>query len=161
MCRFLFVFFINGIVYVSAFSQNLNQNLITSSGNYFTSGAYNLSWSIGEVVTATHSAGTNKLTQGFHQPPIRVTSIAESDILIFKVYPNPTSSGITILILNGESRVECFLSDLLGRQLLYSTEQSANKIYMDLNQFSSGFYFLNIKQKDKKEFSRFKIQKID
>ena len=149
------------LICFGSYSQNLSQNLISSSGNYFSSGNYNLCWSIGESVTATHSAGTSKLTQGFHQPPIRVTSVGENENSYFKIYPNPTSEHVVIESMNKAEEIEYFLTDLTGRKLFYRNLQMVGKIILDLSHYSSGFYFLNLKQKDKKEFLRFKIQKID
>ncbi len=49
--------------------------MISSSGDNFTNSTYQLDWSIGECVTATHSEGNYVITQGFHQESYVITII--------------------------------------------------------------------------------------
>ena len=143
--------------------QNLKQNLISTSGNYFSSGSYNLSWSIGEPVTATFSTGTNKISQGFHQPPLKVTSLEENSATsnLFQVYPNPTTSFIVINSSEFQEPVEYFITDILGKELIAGSQLGGNKIEIDLQPFACGQYLLCLKQSANSKFYRFKIQKIN
>ena len=44
------------------------QTVISSAGKTTINGNYNVSWTVGETVINTLSAGGTILTQGFHQP---------------------------------------------------------------------------------------------
>jgi len=50
--------------------QSLTPQVIASSGGYFTNGSGSLSWTIGETITETFTAGSSQLTQGFQQPDV-------------------------------------------------------------------------------------------
>jgi len=72
--------------------------VVSSSGNHYVGSKAQLSYSIGEVVIFTGSSSTNKLTQGFHQPNLKVEEIpieisVDCDI---NVYPNPVLQSLTI-----------------------------------------------------------------
>jgi large repetitive protein len=55
------------LVYATAFSQSLSPILTGCSGGENDNASYLTSWSIGEVIIGTGSAGTSVLTQGFQQ----------------------------------------------------------------------------------------------
>lgn len=50
------------------YTQSLAPSVISSSGDYFQSTNYSLSWTLGEIMTETFFNGSNVLTQGFQQP---------------------------------------------------------------------------------------------
>ena len=75
----LFVF---GLVLTTiAFSQTASPELVNSAGDSFTNETYQLDWSIGECITATHSEGDYVITQGFHQESYVITAVEDlSDV---------------------------------------------------------------------------------
>ncbi len=57
---------------VNAEAQTLSPSVIPSAGGYFSAANGSLSWTLGETVTPTLTAGSNMLTQGFQQPEVQV-----------------------------------------------------------------------------------------
>jgi len=78
------------------FGQVLAPSLVSSSGNTFSSGNVIMDFSLGEVVITTHLNSSNILTQGFHQEILKVTTQVVNIDIKTKVFPNPTTSSLTI-----------------------------------------------------------------
>jgi len=138
-------------------AQDIKQQVISSAGGYDVhvvgeDTTMSLSWTLGELVIATVSAGTGEdeiiLTQGFQQSELEITAIEENPELGIEVtvYPNPTSEIVNIKFstaLSGETVM--FLSGPDGRTLL--TEKiEAGVLLKDINmqQYPAGTYFLRI-----------------
>jgi len=49
-------------------AQKITPFALSSGGGYYKNSSYSNSWTIGQLVTATKSSATRKLTQGFQQP---------------------------------------------------------------------------------------------
>ncbi len=79
-----------GIASLSVNVQTASPELVSSAGDRFNNTTYQLDRSIGECVTATHSAGDFVITQGLHQNTYVITAVEDlrADILM-SVYPNP------------------------------------------------------------------------
>lgn len=97
-----------------------SQEIITSSGDYFTTVNGSLSVTIGEPITETFVGGANILTQGFQQSRLKVLGIYESPETDFDitVFPNPVQDKLTVKI--GKFTHEQFsykLFDLQGKML--------------------------------------------
>lgn len=124
-----------------AFSQELR--LISSSGTYSTSATHSVEWSIGEVVVATSTSGSHHLTQGFHQSNVFVTGIKELSELEISVYPNPTSSYITI---DSPNALRLTVYDMGGKLVgRYDLVDESNQI--DVSHLSRGTYNLVFESK--------------
>ena len=50
------------------FGQQVERQLVGSTGKYFSNSKGSMSWSVGELMTATFSTANNAFTQGFQQP---------------------------------------------------------------------------------------------
>ncbi len=130
-----------------AISQTASPELASSAGDSFSNATYQLDWSVGECITATHSAGDYVITQGFHQNTYVITSVEDlrADIEM-TVYPNPTSDFISLKIES--SKVESMqytITDLSGKVLangeILSTLQTLN-----FTNYSAGTYLISITQ---------------
>ena len=79
-------------------AQSISPEVVATSGEHFQNGTSQLSWTLGEVMIDTYSAGGTIVTQGFHQTQLTVTSIDESNpfSLNVNVFPNPTSQFLNI-----------------------------------------------------------------
>lgn len=157
------VYIIIGLIPVNmAVSQTLSPELISSSGDSFNNTSYQLDWSIGECVTASHSAGTFIITQGFHQNTYIITATEDlaADIDMF-VYPNPTSNFITVnfaKVLNfGKVSMVLTVSDNNGKVLLQEKISEQEK-QLDFSAYTSGVYFLTL-TKENQIIKSFKIIK--
>lgn len=128
-------------------SQTVNSELVSTSGDHFGNNDYQIEWSVGECVTATHVSNEYRLSQGFHQSTYVVTLLEDlrSDFEI-SVYPNPTSDiiflGIEDVLLKG---LYYTVHDISGRTLdqnrINSTKQT-----IDFANYSLGTYSITISQ---------------
>jgi hypothetical protein len=140
-------------------AQSLGQTVLSTSGDHFQNGSAALSWTIGEPVINSLENGSLRLTQGFHQPYLTVSSVieAENENLV-RVYPNPTIAMLSIdFATTGEYRAELF--DVLGRNL-NTFNIIGNHYELVLNDFPAANYLLKCYDAENKSISTFKIQKI-
>ena len=135
---FLFILIAKG-----SSAQSLTPEVISSSGDYFTSTAGKLSWTLGEPVIETWSSTTNTLTQGFHQNELTINEVDELNMDIqVCVYPNPTAGTIRIEIQSSR-----YLSARLyngSGTLMHVTSLAGLSAEMDLGKYPPGAYVLQI-----------------
>ncbi len=130
-----------------AISQTASLELISSSGDSFSNTTYQLDWSVGECVTATHSAGNLVITQGFHQNPYEITT--EIDLfpkIKMTVYPNPISNLISLKVES--SKVESLrytITDLSGK-VLQTSEIKSDLEQINFSSYAVGTYLISISQ---------------
>jgi hypothetical protein len=144
---------------VLAHAQSLGQTVLSTSGDHFQNGSAALSWTIGEPVINSLENGSVRLTQGFHQPYLTVSSVIEAENKnLVSVYPNPAIAMLSIdFASSGEYTAELF--DVLGRKL--NTFKIIGSHYeLDLNDFPAANYLLKCYDAESKSISTFKIQKI-
>ena len=127
-------------------SQSLSPQVIASSGYSFTSASARLEFTVGEVATSTLTAGTNTLTQGFHQPEIQIFAVENYNTdYVFTLYPNPTEQFVTV-VSTKEEDMQVHLYDLNGKALLVSSVFQ-QKITVDMQTLSAGSYIMRITTK--------------
>lgn len=56
------------VAFISGYSQSTSPVIIATSGDYFATSSYSVSWTLGETVIETYANTNIFLTQGFHQP---------------------------------------------------------------------------------------------
>ena len=140
-------------------AQSLSQTVLSTAGDHFQNGSAALSWTIGEPVNNSLENGSVKLTQGFHQPYLTVSSVneTENDKLV-RVYPNPTNAVLNIdFTASGAYSAELF--DLLGRKLR-AFNIIGNHYELDLNEYLAANYLLRCYNSENKTLTISKIQKI-
>ena len=139
-------------------AQEVEREVVSSAGDNYSNGTAQLSVTIGEVVTATVSNGTNELTQGFHQTKITVTNIEDYlNSLEMSVFPNPTSETVTIKLKKLEENLSLTLYSVDGKLLLNNNIKSV-ETKLSLNPFAKGTYFINV-VKDGGKVKTYKILK--
>ena len=80
-------------------SQNINQEVIASQGNYHVGNNMTLEWTLGELSVETLNNKSILYTQGFHQPTLlNLKSILDKTSISSLIYPNPTKNSIDILL---------------------------------------------------------------
>ena len=72
----LIIFILIVLAYQATMGQSFSQQLVGSGGGQTDNPTYQTSWSVGEPITATAYAGSYTLTQGFHQGPQRLWTLA-------------------------------------------------------------------------------------
>ena len=142
-----------GFALLGANAQTASPELVSSAGDSFNNTSYQLDWSIGECVTATHNAGDYVITQGLHQGNYVVTSVEDlaADINI-SVYPNPTTDLISVSFTdlpssNGHGNV-IIITDINGK-ILQQAEVTSNVEQLNFSTYANGIYFLTVKQESK------------
>ncbi len=152
--------FIIGLSMTSlAMSQTVSPELISSAGDSFINGPYQLDWSLGECATATYAAGSYSLTQGLHQNYyiISATEDLAKDINM-SVYPNPTTDFITIR-RNSKNSVLLTITDINGK-ILQQAKLTREQEQLNFLNYPKGVYFLSIFQVQEKQLIKsFKIIK--
>jgi hypothetical protein len=151
--------------------QSLSPEVIASGGDYFIGSNATLSWTLGEPITETYTAGGNILTQGFQQHNYNVTSIndpnhPDNSAIKINIYPNPAMENINIEISENINSDLCiFIYDLFGKNL-YSSIFSIDKGNMsgfikevNLSSFAKGNYILEIYSLNGKFNKSYKIVK--
>lgn len=129
-------------------AQSVSPEVLTTSGDYFTSAGAQLSWTLGEPVIETVSGTNATLTQGFQQTwqtGTIVNEINPSQMQI-TVFPNPTQGQITFSFKQTSGRnfmISYF--DIAGK--LIRTEQvnySGTQIQSDISSVTPGMYLIVI-----------------
>ena len=121
------------------------QKVVSSNGGTATAAGTQVSWTIGEPVTATVSDGTTTLTQGFHQAKFIVTKVNDIQIsgVEIKVYPNPTSDFITVHFSKIVEKSTYLLFNLSGKLILQKNIESTDA-KIDMTSFAEGTYILKL-----------------
>jgi hypothetical protein len=139
-------------------AQSLSQTVNATAGDFYQNGTASLSWTIGEPIVNTLENGSLRLTQGFHQPYLAISSIYELGNIGIRLYPNPSKSMLNIDITETGS-FSADLYDLLGRKL-QSFSIVGNHYSLDLTDFAAANYFIRIYNSEKHQIATYKIQKI-
>jgi len=127
-------------------AQDLDQKVIGTAGNYSETGTASLSWTIGETVVETVSAGAATLTQGFQQGSLFVTTIINETEMGYKVkvYPNPVTSNLSI---ETAQKIDFQLININGQVLKSGTcENQLQQI--DVTALPQGTYILKLNNKE-------------
>jgi hypothetical protein len=119
------------------------QEVLTSSGDYFSSSEGSLSWTLGEPISETYNQN-HILTQGFQQDYENILSVTQLTAHIYPlVYPNPFTNKVFIDLpefFNSNEDLKVDLKDNTGRSV-YKT-QISNVITLD--NLSDGIYYLEL-----------------
>jgi hypothetical protein len=131
-------------------AQSLTPEVMATSGDFFSTTAGSLSWTLGEPVVETFSNVTSTLTQGFQQSEINLNGIEElnTDICV-SVYPNPTSGKIYVQFTNPQHAYTSLNLYALNGTLLKTVDVFNNQeFYTDISAFPNGTYIMTITDKN-------------
>ena len=135
------------------------QQLVGSSGGTFSGTATNISFSIGEPVTATAEGGAKVLTQGFQQPWADVSTVVGSGPLPaadIEVYPNPARHVVYISAPGAVMGDTYHLVDSEGR-LVTSANLDGSLTELDITSWAAGSYFLRLSNVRQQPLGTFRI----
>lgn len=119
----------------------------TSQGRYY------ISQSVGQSsVIGTHHANGYYLRQGYQQPLDKLGRITKLDIeLKAKVYPNPFSRNLFITFSDRMiNDISVRIFDVNARIILNQSYLPTQQLELQLQDISSGSYFLNVSSGSKK-----------
>ncbi len=149
-------------VFLTANAQSISPEVIATAGEHFENGSSQLSWTMGEVMIDTYSAGGNIVTQGFHQTQLTVTSIEESNpfSLDVNVFPNPTSQFLNIDVRGEHKPLTVTLYDMHGKLIMQeSLMKDQTNAKLDLSSLAMAYYILNVVDEKGKYSSSHRINK--
>ncbi len=149
------------IVFILLITGNLQaQKVVSADGGTATVNDYEISWTVGEIITGTVNDGTTVLTQGFQQSNLTITAIDElrKTGVEIKVYPNPTQDFVTIHFSKTMEKSKYSLFDLSGR-LLEQKQIKSTDARIDMTGFAKGAYILKLNFRGSQPLQSFKIIK--
>ena len=131
---------------VNVFSQDIPQNVVASAGDQHSNSSASVSWTVGEVVTATLTNSSVNLTQGFQQGNLTVSSLVDQDLLDFslKAYPNPV---IDILFLETDEKQLSYQVINMQGEVVLNGNITAVLEEIDFTHLPRGIYLLSVDQK--------------
>jgi hypothetical protein len=133
------------VIATFSFAQSTSPQVISTSGNSFNIGSSQLDWTLGEPVTATLNAGSNLLTQGFHQPNLTVTSINQPQTgYTVNIFPNPSTDVINIEFKDRKGNLTVQLSSVDGKILESKKVDNLITLQLTMAQYKAGTYLLSI-----------------
>ena len=153
-------------LFSSVFSQTVTPDVIAAQGDFNTSTAGSVSWTLGEISIETYSVSTNYLTQGFQQPKSGVASFVPTIDLHSQiaVYPNPVSNSLVVNFKNpGFEKANVEIYDMQGKKLFsekLNHTVNQESVYSFEN-YQAGIYLLNISDGDGNKKISYKITKIN
>lgn len=122
-------------------AQSLERMVLGASGQHTEAGEWQLSWHVGEVMTATYQQDDYQLTQGFLQGEVEVSTLIEAPQLnaALKVFPNPAAN--LLIIVHEVAHQTYRLIDLQGRIMRQFTAESY-PYRLDISELPAGIYML-------------------
>ena len=131
----LVLFSLFATIYVSA------QEVVATQGDSYSNATANIDFTIGEVIIATGTDGTNDLTQGFHQTNWNFVGLEDfAPNYEATIFPNPTSEVLNIRTSTFEN-VTYTLYDAQGKLVLQNV-LSAEQTPIQVGQLAPGSYSL-------------------
>jgi len=124
---------------------------MTSTGNLF------MSYSFGEPCIQESLNGNQWITEGFQQPESIHLMVGTHETTLnenIRVFPNPTSSTITISGMETNQRFEVSVLNLLGQTLLTQLFNANDEHILGIENLSPGLYLLNLRSKSSSLFTQ-------
>ncbi|MEQ9231155.1 MAG: T9SS type A sorting domain-containing protein [Cyclobacteriaceae bacterium] len=142
---------------LSTYLSHSQEAISASGGNYFSS-QVSLEFTVGELVISTVGNSQVTITQGFHQSFSEAMEVLQvADVALeMELFPNPTSSMVSIHIKNFEEEVFFQLFNLQGQQVMSGKFNTSGQL--DLTTQAKGLYQLLLTNKEAKLLNTFKIQ---
>lgn len=159
---------LSAILLAGAFSlkaQMLSPEVVASAGDYYANSAGQLSWTAGESMVETFTAGSNILTQGFQQPVnVFTTTVHHANTWAeIKAYPNPTYNVINLCFPKAtQGLVNAEISDVTGK-VVYAEAINPKDglVKIDLSAFENGMYLLELSNSSGQDQTILRIQKTN
>jgi len=152
---------------LSCFSQEVQSSVIAPAGETSSTSNLVLDWTIGEPVIETAKSSSSFLTQGFHQPFLKVQKVIPPGGPAWvknaaRVFPNPTSGSINIQLDQAlEHTLLLTLVDANGKLLAnYRFPGGSTALTIDIRRFSQGMYYLRLAEANGTVHGEYKIIKV-
>ncbi len=119
------------------------QEVVSTQGESYSNASANIDFTIGEVIIATGTDGTNDITQGFHQTNWNFVGLEDfAPNYEATIFPNPTEDVLNIRTSTFEN-VTYTLYDAQGK-LVMQNMLSAEQTPIQVSQLAPGSYSLTL-----------------
>lgn len=149
------------VTYCSA--QTINPSVISPAGNMDKTESISLDWTLGETTVKSVVYRDQMITEGFHQPFIKVISIENENLLSkyhFLIAPNPVQSILNLRSFSDENiPLNVQLTDLNGKILSVLLATSNDSKDIDMSSYVAGIYILSIKNSEGITLQSFRVFK--
>ena len=136
--RLVVFVFICSVHFLSA--QQLPLQVFAPAGMEAVQGNYDFAWTFGEPFTFTYPQSFLILTQGYHQPELKVVYTGKLQVPAIKVYPNPTQQFLFLEQADGGE----YTLYATGGQLLRQGVLE-EKTTIDLHPYAAAPYVLHVR----------------
>ena len=141
---------------ISCYSQQLE--LVGAAGGDGSTSNAIISYSIGELVVA--DGNSSSFSQGYQQGNLTVTGIeSHNSKFDVSVFPNPTQSRVVIESEILKEFEKITLTDEKGSIIQVISGVSDTRLEIDLSNYASGTYMLNLESRRKNNSKNYKIIK--
>lgn len=143
-------------------AQDASPSVLGSAGTTSQTGTVEISWTLGEMAIASLDAPQAQLTQGFHQPQIVVTVLADAfpDTWEVKAFPNPVSEILHVRWNASNHPVHLRFTNLSGQVLFQHQVENANATQFQVSDYPQGSYFLEVFDQHGSHAKTFKVEVI-
>lgn len=158
--RLSIIFFLC-LITQSVLGQSPERTVISSAGESFEEGKFQMEWTLGEPVIGTTTGQNNVITQGFHQTIFVISTVGEvtPEFPELTIFPNPASTHFFMEVTNIQSsRVEFVLSDINGNMVDRGVITKTRHRF-DLQYLANTTYILTVTIPELELSRSFKIQK--
>ena len=119
------------------------QEVVATQGDSYSNASGNIDFTVGEVIIATGTDGTNDITQGFHQTNWNFVGVEDhAPNYQATIFPNPTEDVLNIRTSTFEN-VTYTLYDAQGKLVLQDI-LSAEQTPIQVSQLAPGSYSLTL-----------------
>ena len=132
--------------------QCIGQSVFATQGDVSHGETMSLSWTLGELATASLSTENGMITEGFHQPALKVESIdvetkEKTSPFTVSAYPNPVQGKLNIVNTSTENiAFSMYMYDATGKIILQKDNaEKAKTASIDMTPLAAGLYFLEVK----------------
>jgi hypothetical protein len=138
------------------------QNAQLSSGGNASGSGGSVTFSVGQLATATISGPSGSVAQGVQQPfeisIVDGTDEGQKINLLVAAYPNPTTTSLTLKVEHFSlTNLTYQLFDMNGK-LLHNSKIESNELGIDMSRLVPAIYYLKISEENR-EIKTFKIIK--
>ncbi len=146
------------LITVTGYSQSISKQVIGAAGKTQSNANLKVSYTVGEPVVGTMTAGGNQLGTGYY-PALNLQALSVEDNVLdvqLKVYPNPTSQSLYVSHPDMSSfRVS--IVDSNGKQLYSGTINKEEPL--DISNYTQGMYMVTVENTTTNKKNTYKIIK--
>jgi hypothetical protein len=150
-----------------AIAQTLSHHVVSPAGDVDRNDRIELAWTIGEIAVSGRTQLTESITEGFHQPIIRIEPIDvdypnQTTAQDIAVYPNPANHALHVRFdkpTTGNWQFTLTTAD--GAQVSqHKHVTGSTDATLDVSLLPAGMYFLLLRNEDNTRQHQYKISRI-